>query len=120
VVEVTELRVCGDDPAELRRNEELLAQVQAMHEQSRMLGLRGIRQGITFPAITEMQVRAITTAMCERIRKRILEGPKRFTACEAETPTPLRGEAARRAPGHAGGGRGAACVVLASPRASYC
>jgi pyruvate,orthophosphate dikinase len=76
LVEVTELRVRGDDPAALRRKEELLEQVQAMHEQNPMLGLRGIRLGITFPAITEMQARAITTAMCELVKEGVDARPE--------------------------------------------
>ena len=36
-----------------------------MHEQNPMLGLRGIRLGLTFPGITEMQCRAIIGAACE-------------------------------------------------------
>ncbi|HKC72730.1 MAG TPA: pyruvate, phosphate dikinase, partial [Chloroflexota bacterium] len=76
LVEVTELRVRGDDPAELRRKEELLEQVQALHEQNPMLGLRGIRLGITFPAITVMQARAITTAMCELVKEGVDARPE--------------------------------------------
>ena len=76
LVEVTELRVRGDDPAELRRKEEMLAQVQAMHEQNPMLGLRGIRLGITFPAITAMQARAITTALCELVKEGVDARPE--------------------------------------------
>jgi pyruvate,orthophosphate dikinase len=44
---------------ELRR---VLARVEELHEQNPMLGLRGCRLGITFPEITEMQVRAIIEA----------------------------------------------------------
>src|SRR5919201_825576 len=76
LVEVTELRVRGNDPAALKRKEAMLAQVQAMHEQNPMLGLRGIRLGITFPAITEMQARAITTAMCELVKEGVDARPE--------------------------------------------
>jgi pyruvate,orthophosphate dikinase len=76
LVEITELRVRGNDPAELKRKEELLEQVQAMHEQNPMLGLRGIRLGITFPAISEMQARAITTAMCELVKEGVDARPE--------------------------------------------
>jgi pyruvate,orthophosphate dikinase len=76
LVEVTELRVRGDNPAELRRKEELLAQVQAMHEQNPMLGLRGIRLGLTFPAIIDMQARAIATAMCELVKEGVDARPE--------------------------------------------
>jgi pyruvate,orthophosphate dikinase len=40
----------------------VLARVEELHEQNPMLGLRGCRLGITFPEITEMQVRAIIEA----------------------------------------------------------
>jgi pyruvate, orthophosphate dikinase len=43
----------------------LLNRVRAMHEQNPMMGLRGIRLGITRPAIIQMQVRAIAQATSE-------------------------------------------------------
>ncbi len=49
----------------LPEKEALLDAVAAMHEANPMLGLRGCRLGITFPEITEMQVRAIFEAACE-------------------------------------------------------
>ena len=76
LVEVTELRVRGNDPVELKRKEQLLNEVQAMHEQNPMLGLRGIRLGLTFPAITEMQARAITTAACELVAEGVDARPE--------------------------------------------
>jgi pyruvate, orthophosphate dikinase len=45
----------------------LLNRVRAMHEQNPMMGLRGIRLGITRPAIIQMQVRAIAQATAELI-----------------------------------------------------
>ncbi len=42
--------------------DELSARVQALHEVNPMLGLRGVRLGMTFPDVTRMQVRAILTA----------------------------------------------------------
>ncbi len=48
----------------LPEKERLLAAVGAMREANPMLGLRGCRLGITFPEITEMQVRAIMEAAC--------------------------------------------------------
>jgi pyruvate,orthophosphate dikinase len=49
----------------LPRKELLLAAVAATREANPMLGLRGCRLGITFPEITEMQVRAIFEAACQ-------------------------------------------------------
>ena len=63
--EVTELRVRGNDPSALAEKERLLQEVGKMREQNPMLGLRGIRLGILFPGIIDMQVRAILEAACE-------------------------------------------------------
>ena len=48
----------------LPRRERLLDALAAMRESNPMLGLRGCRLGITFPEITEMQVRAVFEAAC--------------------------------------------------------
>ncbi|MBI3537000.1 MAG: pyruvate, phosphate dikinase, partial [Chloroflexi bacterium] len=65
LVEVTELRVRGNDAAKLKEKEEMLQAVTAMHEANPMLGLRGCRLGITMPQITVMQTRAILEAAAE-------------------------------------------------------
>jgi pyruvate,orthophosphate dikinase len=65
IEQVTELRVRGNNPSELKQKEELLQAVGRMREQNPMLGLRGIRLGILFPAIIDMQVRAILSAAAE-------------------------------------------------------
>jgi len=39
--------------------------IEALHENNPMLGHRGCRLGVTFPAISEMQIRAIIEAACE-------------------------------------------------------
>ncbi|MBI3944258.1 MAG: pyruvate, phosphate dikinase [Chloroflexi bacterium] len=62
LVEVTELRVRGNNPDLLAEKEALLQKVSAMREANPMLGLRGCRLGVLFPEITEMQVRAIIEA----------------------------------------------------------
>ena len=64
LAEVTELRVRGTDPRELEEKERLLRAVAGMREQNPMLGLRGIRLGILYPGIIDMQVRAILEAAC--------------------------------------------------------
>ncbi len=69
LVQVTELRVRGNDPQQLKEKEDLLKAVAGMREANPMLGLRGCRLGITMPQITVMQVRAIFEAACE-IKKR--------------------------------------------------
>ena len=65
LVEVTTLRLKGDDPATLAERENLLGMVGEMREQNPMLGLRGCRLGILYGAINRMQARAIFTAACE-------------------------------------------------------
>jgi pyruvate,orthophosphate dikinase len=42
--------------------EELLRQVQRMHEQNPMLGMRGVRLGLVVPELFQLQVRAIAEA----------------------------------------------------------
>jgi len=65
LTKVVELRTRGNDPASLAKEEKLLHAIEEMREQNPMLGLRGIRLGLTFPAIIEMQCRAIIGAACE-------------------------------------------------------
>ena len=50
--------------AQLREKEEMLQQVEKLHESNPMLGLRGVRLGIHIPEMTKMQVRAIFEAAC--------------------------------------------------------
>ncbi len=54
IIEVA--RAAGTDPAKLR------ARAIALHESNPMLGHRGVRLGITYPEIYEMQARAILEA----------------------------------------------------------
>jgi len=65
LVEATELRLTGKDPARLAEVERLLKAVASMREANPMLGLRGCRLGIMIPGVTEMQVRAVFEAACE-------------------------------------------------------
>jgi len=65
LVEVTELRVRGNNPSLLKEKEELLCKVAELREANPMMGLRGCRLGLTFPEINEMQVRAIFEAACD-------------------------------------------------------
>ncbi|MCQ3930088.1 MAG: pyruvate, phosphate dikinase [Chloroflexi bacterium] len=65
VRQVVGLRLMGNRPNELARTENLLAAVESLREFNPMLGLRGVRLGITRPAITAMQVRALFEAACQ-------------------------------------------------------
>src|SRR5262245_51302949 len=62
---------------ELRKSmPELLRRVEELHEFNPMLGHRGCRLGITYPAITEMQARAIFEAACEVTAKGGVANPE--------------------------------------------
>jgi pyruvate,orthophosphate dikinase len=52
-------------PRKLAEREKLLQRVEELHEFNPMLGHRGCRLGITYPEVTEMQVRAIFEAACD-------------------------------------------------------
>ncbi len=65
VEEVTRLEATGGDPARLAERKALLAEVEVLRESNPMLGLRGVRLGILYPEIIEMQVRALLEAACE-------------------------------------------------------
>ena len=49
LTKVVELRTRGDNPAELAKRRSCCMPIEGMHEQNPMLGLRGIRLGLTFP-----------------------------------------------------------------------
>jgi pyruvate,orthophosphate dikinase len=76
LVEVTELKVRGDNPELLAEKEKMLAAVEGMHEANPMLGLRGVRLGIHFPELTKMQVRAIFEAACQCAKDGVDVHPK--------------------------------------------
>jgi pyruvate,orthophosphate dikinase len=65
LVDVTRLRLTGDNPKLLAEQESMLSAVEGMREANPMLGLRGVRLGIHMPQVTEMQVRAIMEAACK-------------------------------------------------------
>jgi pyruvate,orthophosphate dikinase len=62
LVQIARLEESKPRSPKLKDLRSLLARVEELHEQNPMLGLRGCRLGITFPEITEMQVRAIIEA----------------------------------------------------------
>jgi len=67
-VKVATAEARGDTGGSFDEDRHLLGKVRAMHESNPMMGLRGIRLGLTRPNITRMQVRAIAeaTAALER------------------------------------------------------
>jgi pyruvate, orthophosphate dikinase len=65
MVEIAKLEAAGKSGRELDEKRTLLARVEQLHEFNPMLGHRGVRLGITYPEITEMQTRAIIEAACK-------------------------------------------------------
>ena len=61
-IAVAEARGEVDEVVESKR--QVLRRVEQLHEFNPMLGHRGVRLGITYPEITEMQSRAIIEATC--------------------------------------------------------
>jgi pyruvate,orthophosphate dikinase len=89
LVQVTEMRVrakrlekkgkegkLGKLRQKLAAKEEMLQAVELMQEANPMMGLRGIRLGITMPQITQMQVRAIFEAACNKAKAGITVHPE--------------------------------------------
>ncbi len=71
LVEVTRAQALGKPEKSYRKQRELLAAVQNLHEQNPMLGLRGCRLGLLFPEIIEMQTRAIIEAAVGLKKERV-------------------------------------------------
>ncbi len=65
MVEIAKLEATNGAADTIREKKTLLARVEQLHEFNPMLGHRGVRLGITYPEITEMQTRAILEAACQ-------------------------------------------------------
>jgi len=65
MVEIAKMEVTGKTGAALDEKKHLLRRVEELHEFNPMLGHRGVRLGISYPEITEMQTRAIIEAACQ-------------------------------------------------------
>jgi pyruvate,orthophosphate dikinase len=65
MVEVAVMESKGQKGQALADKKALLSRVEQLHEFNPMLGHRGVRLGITYPEITEMQTRAIMEAACK-------------------------------------------------------
>jgi pyruvate, orthophosphate dikinase len=76
MVEIVKLESQGKSGADLNGKLALLRRVEQLHEFNPMLGHRGVRLGITYPEITEMQTRAIIEAACELAREGIKVVPE--------------------------------------------
>ena len=64
MVDIARLEATGKTGRELDTKRTLLHRIDELHEFNPMLGHRGVRLGITYPEITEMQTRAIIEAAC--------------------------------------------------------
>jgi pyruvate,orthophosphate dikinase len=69
MVEIAKLEVTRGDAKTIATRKKLLDRVEQLHEFNPMLGHRGVRLGITYPEITEMQTRAIMEAACQLNRE---------------------------------------------------
>jgi pyruvate, orthophosphate dikinase len=65
MVEIAVMESKGQKGKALTEKKALLSRVEQLHEFNPMLGHRGVRLGITYPEITEMQTRAIMEAACK-------------------------------------------------------
>ncbi|CAN5424650.1 pyruvate, phosphate dikinase [soil metagenome] len=83
MVEIARMEERGTKGPALDEKHVLLRRVEQLHEFNPMLGHRGVRLGITYPEITEMQTRAIIEAACQLAK----EGAK----CVPEIMIPLVG-----------------------------
>jgi pyruvate,orthophosphate dikinase len=76
MVDVARLEATGKTGRELDEKMALLARVEQLHEFNPMLGHRGVRLGITYPEITEMQTRAILEAACRLAKEGVKVVPE--------------------------------------------
>jgi pyruvate,orthophosphate dikinase len=65
MVDIARMETSGKTGSDLDEKRALLKRVEQLHEFNPMLGHRGVRLGITYPEITEMQARAILEAACD-------------------------------------------------------
>jgi pyruvate,orthophosphate dikinase len=69
MVDITRMELAGERGPELEERRRLLRRVEQLHEFNPMLGHRGVRLGITYPEITEMQTQAIIEAACQATKE---------------------------------------------------
>ena len=108
MVEIAVMNVKGQKGKELDEKKKLLARVEQLHEFNPMLGHRGVRLGITYPEITEMQTRAILEAACKLNKEGLKVVPEIMIPARRRRPRAPRSESDRRSRGcrgDAGAGR---------------
>ena len=80
VEDLEQLKSIGIDKRAAEKKTEVLRKIRAMKEVNPMLGHRGVRLGITYPDIYEMQVEAILEAAGELISENVDGLRMRFKA----------------------------------------
>ena len=76
LVEIARLEVVGSRSPTLAEKRALLRRVEQLHEFNPMLGHRGVRLGISYPEITEMQTRAIIEAAAQLAKEGLAVVPE--------------------------------------------
>jgi pyruvate, orthophosphate dikinase len=76
MVDLARMEAKGEAGAALDEKKKLLHRVEQLHEFNPMLGHRGVRLGITYPEITEMQTRAILEAACQLTKEGVKVVPE--------------------------------------------
>jgi pyruvate,orthophosphate dikinase len=76
MVDIARMEATGQGGPTLSEKKRLLHRVEQLHEFNPMLGHRGVRLGISYPEITEMQVRAIMEAACQLAKEGIKAVPE--------------------------------------------
>ena len=76
MVDLARMEAKGEQGAAVDEKRRLLHRVEQLHEFNPMLGHRGVRLGITYPEITEMQTRAILEAACQLAKEGIKTEPE--------------------------------------------
>ena len=76
LVEIARLEAVGSRSPKLAKQRALLRRVEQLHEFNPMLGHRGVRLGVSYPEITEMQTRAIIEAATRLAKEGLVVVPE--------------------------------------------
>jgi pyruvate,orthophosphate dikinase len=76
LVDIARLEAVGSRSPTLAQKRTLLRRVEELHEFNPMLGHRGVRLGISYPEITEMQTRAIIEAAAQLAKEGLVVVPE--------------------------------------------
>ena len=76
LVDIARLEAVGSRSPKLAEKRALLRRVEQLHEFNPMLGHRGVRLGVSYPEITEMQTRAIIEAAARLAKEGLVVVPE--------------------------------------------